>query len=305
MTAARLGLGCAPIGNLYRAITDDEATATIDAAIAGGIRFFDTAPLYGHGLSERRLGAALRRHRRDDVVVATKVGRRLVPGAVEGTMFEDIPPFHPEFDYSYDGTMRSLEESLERTGLDRCDILHVHDPDNHMEEALNGAFPALRKLRDEKVIGAVGVGMNYNEPLVRFVREAGVDCVLIAGRFTLLDRTAEDELLPVCAANDVAVIAAAVFNSGVLADPRSGAPYAYAPVPDDVLARALELRDVCTRYDVPLRAAALQFPARHPAVTTVLPGAQTAAEVDQAVADFGMDIPAELWEEITRLGSAK
>lgn len=298
LTVSRLALGCAPIGNLYRAITDEEADATIDAAYAAGIRFFDTAPLYGHGLSERRVGAALRRHDRDGVVVATKVGRLLFPGAVDGTMFEDIPAMHWEFDFSYDATMRSLEASLERMGLDRVDVLHVHDPDDALEVALDGAFRALRQLRDEKVVGAIGAGMNNNEPLMRVVREADVDCVLVAGRCTLLDSTAADELLPLCAERGVAVIAAAVFNSGVLADPRPGAHYRYAPASDEVLRRATAMADLCAEAGVSLRAAALQFALRHPAVTCVLPGAQTVAEVQQAVLDLSTPIPDGLWDEL-------
>ncbi len=165
----RLGLGTAPIGNLYTAISDDEAQATVDAAWGAGIRYFDTAPQYGHGLAERRLGGALARRNRDEFVVATKVGRLLVPGAATTSAFVDIPTVHPVFDFSYDGAMRSLEESLKRMGLDRVDVLHVHDPDDHAEDALAGAFPALRRLRDEKVVGAIGAGMNQWQLLARFV----------------------------------------------------------------------------------------------------------------------------------------
>ncbi len=291
----RLGLGCAPIGNLYSAISDAEANGAVAAAWDTGLRFFDTAPLYGHGLSELRLGTALTTRDRDDAVVATKVGRLLVAGADDDTIFGGAPPVHPRFDFSYDGALRSLEASLERLGLDRVDVLHVHDPDDHAEEALAGAFPALRRLRDEKVIGAIGAGMNQSELLVRFVREAGVDCVLVAGRYTLLDRSAADELLPVCEREGVAVIAAGVFNSGLLADPRPGAPYDYAPASDALVERAVAVARTCADNGVSLRAAALQFPLRHPAVTAVLTGARSAGEVEQNVADFKISVPEDVW----------
>lgn len=293
-----LGLGCAPLANLYEALDEDAALDTVDAAWEAGVRFFDTAPLYGHGLSEQRLGAALARHDRDDATVATKVGRLLVPGTVRETIFADVPPVRPAFDFSYDATMRSLDESLTRLGLDRVDILHVHDPDDHAEEALAGAFPALRRLRDEKVIGQVGAGMNQSAMLTRFVREADVDCVLIAGRYTLLDDSAGEDLLPLCETNGVSVIAAGVFNSGLLADPRPGAKYDYVPAPEPLVARAQRMASTCGEFGVPLGAAALQFPLRHPAVTTVLMGARTRVEVEQNAAAFNTPIPDELWNAL-------
>ncbi|HZN14276.1 MAG TPA: aldo/keto reductase [Acidimicrobiales bacterium] len=298
--AAQLGLGCAPLGNMFSPITDDDARGAIDAAWDAGIRFFDAAPLYGHGLSEQRLGAALQNRPRDETTIATKVGRLLVPGVDPRSIFVDVPPVRPVFDFSYDATMRSLEESLERMGVDRVDLLHVHDPDNHGDDALAGAFPALRRLRDEKVVGAIGAGMNQSAMLARFVREADVDCVLVAGRFTLLDQSALHDLLPLALEKDVSVIAAGVFNSGLLADPKPGARYDYAPAPAALVERALSIAAICADHDVPLRAAALQFPLRHPAVTRVLTGARTAAEITQNVADFQRPIPDELW---TALGA--
>ena len=298
----RLGLGCAPLGNLYAALAEGDAEAAVDAAWGHGVRFFDTAPLYGHGVSELRLGAALAGRARDAVTVATKVGRLLVPDDVSGapdTIFADVPPVHPEFDFSYDGTLRSLEASLERLQLDRVDVLHVHDPDDHLDDALSGAFPALRRLRDEGVVGAIGAGMNQSEALVRITREADVDCVLLAGRYTLLDRAGADELLPLCAERNVSVIAAGVFNSGLLADPdAAGATYDYAAAPQHLVARARQLARICADYDTPLRAAALQFPLRHPAVTCVLVGARSQAEVDDNIAMFRHDIPADLWSAL-------
>jgi D-threo-aldose 1-dehydrogenase len=232
------------------------------------------------------------------MVVATKVGRLLVPGGPGDTIFTNVPPVRPEFDFSYDGVMRSFEESLIRLGLDRVDILHVHDPDDHAEEALAGAFPALRRLRDEGVIGSVGAGMNQAELLVRFVKEADVDCVLLAGRYSLLDQRGLDELLPLCEAEGVSVIAAGVFNSGLLADPGPGATYDYTPAPEPLVERAQALGAVCARHDIPLKAAALQFPRGHPAVRTVLVGARSAAEIRENVELFGRPLPAELWSDL-------
>ena len=294
----QLGLGCAPIGNLYDAVTDGDAQATVDAAWRAGMRYFDTAPLYGHGLSERRLGVALSRRPRDDIVVATKVGRVLVPGPTAETIFADAPPVHPVFDFSYDGVLRSFEESLGRLALDRVDVLLVHDPDDHVDEALEGAFPALRRLRDEKVVSAIGAGMNQSAALTRFVREADIDTVLVAGRYTLLDQSAGEDLLPACTEMDVSVVAAGVFNSGVLADPTPGAHFDYAPARPEVLARAQAIARTCADFGVPVTAAAIQFPFRHTAVTTVLVGSRSAAEVVANVAAFNTPIPDELWDAL-------
>lgn len=296
-----LGLGCAPIGNLYEPVTDDEARAVVAGAYDAGIRYFDTAPLYGHGLSERRLGAALAGMPRASLTVSTKVGRVLVSnttGEVDETIFADTPPVHPVFDYSAGGVQRSLEASLERLGLDRVDIVHVHDPDDHAEEALAGAFPALRRWRDEGVVGAIGAGMNQASMLARFVREAGIDCVLLAGRYTLLDQSGLDELLPLCEREGVSVIAAGVFNSGLLANPSPGAPFNYVPAPPEVVERARQLAVVCARYDVALTAAALQFAGAHPAVTCVLTGVRSVDELRANVADFARPIPTDLWSDL-------
>jgi D-threo-aldose 1-dehydrogenase len=301
----QLGLGCAPIGNLYEPVTDDAAQATVHAAYEAGVRLFDTAPLYGHGLSERRLGRALASLPRDSLTVSTKVGRLLVPddpAEADGTIFVEVPAVHPVFDFSADGVHRSLEASLERLGLDRVDIVHVHDPDDHADEALAGAFPTLRRWRDEGIVGAIGAGMNQAPMLARFVREAGVDCVLIAGRYTLLDQSAIDDLLPLCEQQGVSVIAAGVFNSGLLANPSPGAPYDYAPAPTEVLDRARQLGAVCARHNVPLTAAALQFAAAHPAVTHVLTGVRSVRELRSNIADFERPLPPELWADLRAEG---
>lgn len=304
LRVTRLGLGCAPLGNLYTAVSDAQAVAAIDRAWELGVRFFDTAPLYGHGLAEERLGVALRARPRGDFALATKVGRLLAPdqGDEEPSMFVNVPPVHPVFDFSHDGTLRSFEASLERLGVDRIDVLHVHDPDAHADEALRGAFPALRRLRDEGVISSIGAGMNQSSLLARFVREADVDCVLLAGRYTLLDQSGLEELLPLCVDRGVAVIAAGVFNSGLLANPWPGATYDYLPAPAAQIARAQQLHAVCARHGVALRAAALQFPLAHPAVATVLTGVRSAAEMSQNAALFAEPLPAALWDDLRREG---
>jgi D-threo-aldose 1-dehydrogenase len=295
LTVTRLGLGCAALGNLYDALDDTQAQATADAAWAAGLRLFDTAPLYGHGLSEHRIGAALRARPRGDYVLATKVGRTLVAGRDAGTIFAAAPALTPVFDFSYDAVLRGVEESLARLGVSRIDVLHVHDPDAHEAEATLGAFRALTKLREERVIGAIGVGMNQSAMLARFVERGLVDCVLLAGRYTLLDQSALADLLPKAEAAGVAVIVGGVFNSGLLADPQPGARYDYAPAPPARLARARSLAAICERHGVPLGAAALQFSAAHPAVASVLVGARSPAEVEQALRWFAQPIPPELW----------
>jgi D-threo-aldose 1-dehydrogenase len=294
LTVTRLGLGCAPIGGLYEAVSDADARAVVDCAWEHGLRFFDTAPLYGSGLSERRLGLALRGRPRDDYVLSTKVGRLLRAGTAN-PLFPGAPPLEPYFDFSYDAVQQSLAESLERLSLDRVDIVFIHDPDDSFEEARAGAYRALERLRDEGVVRAIGVGMNQTRLLGRFARETDVDCLLLAGRYTLLDTRALDELLPLCLERGISVIAGGVFNSGVLAgEPR----YDYAPAGSDVLARVRRLADVCARWDVPLQAAAVQFPLGHPAIACVLAGCRSAAEVAEDVRLFELDLPEALWDEL-------
>jgi len=296
----RLGFGAGPIGNLFAAVAEADAAAAVDAAWRCGLRFFDTAPLYGHGLSERRLGEALRAHPRDELVVATKVGRLLVPddGPPPDDGFVASPPLRPVFDFSYDATLRSLDASLERLGLDRVDVLHVHDPDDHAEDALRGAFPALRRLRAQRVVRAIGAGMNQSALLARFVREAEIDCVLLAGRYTLLEQSALADLLPLCVERGVSVIAGGVFNSGLLADPSPRATYNYHPAPPELVERARRLAAICARHDVDLKAAALRFPLAHPAVACVLTGARSAAEVEENARLFATPIPLALWDDL-------
>lgn len=304
LAVTRLGLGCAALGNLYQAMDDAQASATADAAWGAGVRLFDTAPLYGHGLSEQRIGAALRARPREDYVLATKVGRRLVPGRDPGTIFADVPELTPVFDFSFDGVLSSVEGSLARLGVSRIDLLHVHDPDAHESEAIEGAFRALAKLREERVIAAIGAGMNQSAMLTRFVERGLVDCVLLAGRYTLLDQSALADLLPAAEAADVAVIVGGVFNSGLLADPRPGAPYDYVPAAPALLDRARSLSAICERHGVPLGAAALQFSGSHPAVASVLVGARSPAELEQCRDWFSQPIPNALWEKLRSEGLA-
>jgi D-threo-aldose 1-dehydrogenase len=288
----RLALGTAPIGGLYEAVEDDTARAVVDRAWELGLRYFDTAPRYGAGLAERRLGAALSGRPRNEFVVSTKVGRLLRPGSSE---WVGAPELVDYFDFSHDATLRSLEESLGRLRLDRVDIAFVHDPDDHFDEALAGSFRALRRLREEGVVRAIGVGANQPGVLCRFAREADPDCFLVAGRFTVLDRSAEAELLPLCLARRIAVIAGGVFNSGVIV---GGTTFDYDTAPLEIVARVEELREVCARHGTPLPAAALQFPLRHPAVTSVLVGCRTAREIAENVRLAGIDVPDALWSEI-------
>jgi D-threo-aldose 1-dehydrogenase len=288
----RLGLGTAPLAGLYEAVGEDAARAVVERAWELGVRYFDTAPYYGSGSAERRLGAALRERPRDTFVVSTKVGRLLRPGE---SGWHGAPPLEAYFDFSYDAALRSLEESLERLGLDRVDVALVHDPDDHHDEALAGSYRALARLREEGVVRAIGFGMNQTGMLCRFAREADPDYFLVAGRYTLLDRSAADELLPLCEQRGIAVIAGGVFNSGILA---GGGTYDYAPASIAVLERVAELRAICARRDVPLAAAAAQFPLRHPAVTSVLVGCRAAAEVEEDARLLELDVPDELWSEL-------
>lgn len=298
VAVTRIGLGCGPFGNLFTAMTDDDATATVAAAWSAGVRYFDAAPLYGHGLAERRLGRALQVHPRDEFVVSSKVGRLLRADTdFDPGIFRIERGLAPQFDYSRVGVLRSIEESLHRLGLDRLDVALVHDPDDHEREALDGAFPALVELRDQGVVRAIGAGMNQHEMLGRFVANVDLDCVLLAGRYTLLDRSGE-LLLENCAARGVGVILGGVFNSGVLASVDAQPTYDYEPASPGVVERARALRAVCERHGVVLPAAALRFAFDHPAVSTVVVGARTPDEIRADVAWAQTALPAGLREEL-------
>jgi D-threo-aldose 1-dehydrogenase len=301
---SELSFGSAGIGNLFRPVGDDEARAAVDAAWDGGIRSFDTAPHYGLGLSERRLGAALRDRPRDEFTVSTKVGRILEPLAVpDGDDLAAhgfaVPASHRRvWDFSADGVRRSLADSLRRLGLDRVDIVYLHDPDDHAEQALTEAYPALERLRAEGVVGAIGLGMNQTAVPARFVRETDLDVVLLAGRYSLLDQSGLDDLLPEAARRGVSIVVGGVFNSGLLADPGPGADYDYAVAPRPIVERALRLQAHCERYGLPLRALAARFPLAHTAVAGVLVGLRDAAEAHDATTQWRRPIPAQLWREL-------
>ncbi|GAA2648208.1 aldo/keto reductase [Paractinoplanes durhamensis] len=303
-----LGLGCAQLGNLYRALDDDEAAATVDAAWDAGIRYFDTAPHYGLGLSERRLGAALRGRPRDEYVLSTKVGRLLVPNSAPGPdpdIFV-VPATHTRvWDFSAGGVRRSLADSLERLGLDRVDLALIHDPEEHAAEALDQAYPALAALRAEGVVRAIGVGSMRTEILTRFAAETDIDVVMVAARYTLLEQPALDALLPLCSRRGIGVLNAAVFNSGLLAEdrPHGGLPYEYQDAPAGLVKRASAMAEVCERHGTTLPAAALHFAGAHPAIRTVVAGAQGPDQVKRnAGLVFGPPPPAALWPDLVAHG---
>ncbi|WP_328467974.1 aldo/keto reductase [Actinoplanes sp. NBC_00393] len=297
VTVTRLGMGLAPIGGLYSPVGDQVAREAVDAAWEHGIRFFDTAPLYGAGLSERRAGAAL--HGRNGYTLSTKVGRRLRKNNGEPeTMWAEAGDAAPVWDFSADGVRASHQESLDRLGLDRVDLLHLHDPDDHYADAVGTALPALVELRREGRIGAVSAGMNQSAMLTEFARTGHFDCFLLAGRYSLLDHSGLADLLPECERRGISVIVGGVYNSGVLADPRPGASFDYRPAPPVVIARAQAMAQVCERHGVPLRAAALQFPLGHPAVASVLVGTRSPEEAADAAAMASVKIPGELWRDL-------
>jgi D-threo-aldose 1-dehydrogenase len=304
-----LGLGCAALGNLYREVTDDQAQETFDAAWNAGVRLYDVAPHYGLGVAERRLGELLATVARDDVLVSSKVGRLLEHDAggknapdTEG--FAVSTDLHRVIDFSGDGVMRSLAASLSRLNLDRLDIALVHDPDDHIDQALDEAYPALERLRSEKLVRAVGVGTNSSAVAERFVRDTDIDVVLIAGRWTLLDQSAGDSLLPLCVERGVDVLVGGVLNSGILGEehPDESSLYNYLPVQPEVLRRAQALAVACARHGVSLPHAATAFASRHPAVTAVLVGARTASEVEAAVAALRSDLDQATLDELAAVG---
>ncbi|MEU6252444.1 aldo/keto reductase [Streptomyces sp. NPDC047043] len=301
-----LAFGGAAIGNLFTEVTEEQAYEAVEAAWQRGIRYFDTAPHYGLGLSERRLGTALRGHPRTDCTISTKVGRRLEPWDGGGDDLANgfaVPATKRRvWDFSADGVRRTLEASLERLGLDHVDVVYLHDPDDHAEQAFREGYPALEKLRSEGLVGAIGAGMNQAEMLTRFVRDTDVDVVLCAGRYTLLDQRALAELLPAAEQRGTSVVIGGAFNSGLLADPRPGSTYNYAAAPQELLTRALRLKTVADRHGTTLRAAALAFCAAHPAVASVLVGARSAAEVLDCAEQFAADVPAAFWQELREEG---
>ena len=309
----RLGFGGASIGGLYRPVAFRDAVATVRRAWDLGIRHFDTAPLYGYGASEQRVGAALAGRPRDDFVLSTKVGRlvmaadeipdgadvdRQVFDGRENGAYTDTADRRIVFDYSGDGVRRSIEESLGRLGLDRIDVALIHDPDRHWRAAIGEAFPALARLRDEGLVRAIGVGMNQVPMMSRFARDGDFDVFLLANRYTLLDHEALETLLPLCAERGIAVMIGGVMNSGVLADPGPGSRFDYSTAPPAVLERAQQLAAVCAGHGVSLKAAAVQFPLAHPAVVSVIAGVRSIEHLDEYDALFRTPIPRALWDDL-------
>lgn len=303
----RLGLGLASLGGLFVPVSDDDAARTVDRAWDVGVRLFDTAPVYGYGLSERRAGVALDGRARGEYTLCTKVGRLIVPGGADTqSIWADPPPgVGPRRDYSYAGVMRSVEESLERLGLDRIDVVHVHDPDEDFPVAVSDAYRALAELRARGTIGAVSIGVNHAPVAARYLREVdgpGLDCVLLAGRYNLLDQSGLAEVLPLCAARGIAVMVAGVYQSGLFVDSRPGAPHGYATVPGELAERVAAWHAVCRRFEVPPTAAAVQFPFGHPAVTCVVVGARTPDEVDETARMVGHPVPEAFWAAVRAAG---
>ena len=291
LRVTRLGMGTAVIGNLYATLSDAEAHEAVQRCYEGGVRFFDTSPLYGTGEAERRLGGALRGIPRDEVIIQTKVGRIVRP---DRSIY---------FDFSRDGVMRSVEESLERLGMDRVDILLVHDPDVEDPEedyrmALDQAFPTLVDLRAQGVIGAVGAGMNQWEMEWEFAKQVDVNIFLLAGRYTLLEQTSLD-FLDWCTENEVSIVLGGVYNSGILATgPIPGAKYNYEDAPAEIMAKAGRLQAVTQRHGVPLQVAALHFARSHPAIASVVIGSANSAEAEENRAIWDVETPAAMWQEL-------
>ncbi|MDP9889072.1 aldo/keto reductase [Pseudarthrobacter enclensis] len=310
-----MSFGATLIGNFMRPISDAAAVELVDQAWDLGLRTFDTAPLYGHGLSELRLGRALQGRTRADYVLSTKAGRVLTPAdpaTIDSGLWKDSAPFAAAFDYSYDGIMRSVEDSLKRLLTDHLDIVYMHDVDRYthgskqpqmFRQAVDEGFPALVKLRDEGVVTAIGFGVNEADVCLAAVKETDSDCVLLAGRYTLLEQEPLDDLLPTCESRGIGVVLGGVYNSGILATgPREGAKFNYGPAPEDVMDRAGRIEAICQRHDVPLPAAALQFAASHPAVTSICLGSRTPEQQQNSAAFLELRIPEQLWQDLRQDG---
>lgn len=304
VAVTRLGLGGGGVAGLFTDVSEQTAIGAVHRSLDLGINLLDTAPEYGNGKTELRVGHALKGRNRDSFVLCTKIGKLLAPedpDKVFSPEFINPLPFRLVYDYSYEGTLRSLDESLKRLGMDRVDVLYLHDPDDYYDEAIKGAYPALRKLRAEGVVSAIGVGMNQAEMLARFARECEFDCFLVAGRYTLLDQIALKELLPLCLQKGISVVIGGPYNSGILATGAvPGAKFNYVDAPPEVMEKVRDIEAICARYSTPLRAAALQFPLSHPAVAAIIPGAKSAAEAEENYRMIEFPIPAEFWADLRR-----
>ena len=306
----KLALGSAPLGGLFTEVTDAEAEATILAAVNSGINFFDTAPLYGHGNAEKRVGAALNKADKP-FVISTKVGRVLqkftpeeISGKVAGLAgYVGVDPtIFPVFDFSKEGIVRSLEESLTRLNLASVDIALIHDADDQIDKAIAESYPVLDELRSKGVIKGIGVGLNYCSYATKAVKEMDLDIILIAGRYSLLDQSAQEELFKECMKKNTGVMVGGVYNSGVLANPTLESTYDYVKVTPEILKRALDIKQLLADFHVPLTAAAIQFPLRHPAVTCVVTGSRSVKELTSNISDFDMDIPDAAWNALEESG---
>jgi D-threo-aldose 1-dehydrogenase len=312
-----MGFGGAPLGNMYQAFSDQQARATVEACYNAGIRYFDTAPYYGFGLSEHRLGEALREKERAEVVLSTKVGRVLKagdPATLDHGQFKQSLPFGLVYDYSYDGVIRSFEDSLQRLGTWRIDILLVHDLDvwtHRSEEArrarvgefMAGGYRAMVELREQGAVRAIGAGINETAACQDLAERGDFDCFLLAGRYTLLEQAPLDQFLPLCERRNIALIIGGAYNTGILATGAvEGAYFQYAPAPPEIMERVRRIEAVCARHGVRLPTAALQFPLGHPAVATVIPGTRSPDEVAQNVEIFAPTIPVDFWAELKQDG---
>ncbi|MFK3835214.1 aldo/keto reductase [Microbacterium sp. NPDC087868] len=306
-----LGYGAANVGNLFRALSDDDAWAVLDAAWESGIRYYDTAPHYGLGLSERRLGAFLQTKPRDEFVLSTKAGRLLRPNPEHTGGLDTANDFHvPDdlqrvWDFSADGIRRSLDESRERLGIERIDLLYLHDPERHdLDLALAEALPAMEHLRADGQVAAIGIGSMVSDALATAVRSADLDLIMVAGRYTLLEQPAAADVLPACQETGTGIVAASVFNSGLLAasEPRRDGRYEYGQLPDDLWDRLVRIAAVCADHGVPLPAAAIQFPLQAAEVRSVVVGGSRPAQLEQNAAYAALAIPAELWQNLAAEG---
>ena len=295
----RLGLGGTAVGGLFRENTDEQGAAAVTAAYDLGIRYFDTAPFYGAGASERRFGLGLRDKDRSSYVLSSKAGRLLhpsAPGEGRPPNFELSEPYRAEFDFSGDAIRRSMEDSLERMGLDRIDILYVHDPQGHWQQALDESYPAMDRLRSEGTVRAIGAGVNFSEICYLLLRSADFDCFLLAGRYSLMEQHPLAEFFPLCERKGTCIVIGGPYSSGILATgPVDGAMYQYRPAPPDVRDQVVRIEAVCRAHDVPMAAAALQFPLHHPVVASVIPGGRTSEEVQRNIELMRVEIPPALW----------
>lgn len=315
LMVSAFAFGTAPIGNIFRPISEQNARAMIDTAWNAGVRFFDTAPMYGHGLSELRSGAALRWKERDDFVLASKVGRVLKPARradIDFTPWVDAAPFTMHFDYTYDGTMRAFEDSLQRLALERMDMCFIHDIDvftrgdeqpEVFAQAMDGAWRALEQLRSEGLVKVIGVGVNEWQVCHEALKQRDFDAFLLAGRYTLLEQEALDEFLPLCAERGAAVVVGGGFNSGILATGAvAGAKYNYAPAPQEVMTKVASIEKVCREFSVDLAAAALQFVVAHPSIPSFIAGTRTVEQLQQNLDWFSAAIPDQFWAELKNKG---